>query len=364
MALSSLRGGIIAAFCGLMFAAAPGSASAEAPTILFTGGTGGSLGKYVDHDLFVTSDTFLGGAYREDTFSVVDYPSAMWPVTGLQDLPFGVSVAIGAANIESAVRSTSGPLVVAGVSQGAAALQQAMAKLNEDSAVPSDTVFVIIGDPNFGLLQPYGDELAVLDYIPQPLPETRFEVIVVTNEYDGWSDPIADPSNMLTVANAMMAMVLIHPFAQNSDLSKVPAENISVTVNSQGGVTTTYLVPTKQLPLTMPLRQMGVPDAVVDDLDRNLRPKIDAGYARGATEPGSPATVTTAQPVIAPSATVARTTASDLRQTPRAAATGQTGTSQTGNERARRAQAKAADAADAAGARDTTRARSTSAATA
>lgn len=273
----------MSAAAGCLLGTAPWATAdsfAETPTVLFAGGTGGSLGKLVADDTYGTQEDFLGGAYRNATFTVVDYPSAMWPVTGPLDVRFGESVAIGAANIETAVRSASGPVTVAGVSQGAVAVQSAMLVLNEDPAVRSDTVYVIIADPNLGLFQPHGDPLPVLDYVPRPLPETRFTVIVVTNEYDGWADPIADPTNVLTVANAVMAMTYVHPFAQNSDLTTVPPENISVSVNSKGGVTTTYLVPTKQLPLTMPLRDLGTPDSVVDRIDETLRPIIDAGYDR------------------------------------------------------------------------------------
>lgn len=287
MSFSLLRHGVIAAVSGVVLLAAPGTAPANAATVVFTGGTGGTLGTLVDDDSFGTHETFLGGAHHGDTFTVVDYPNSMWPVTGPLDPTFGASVATGATNIVAAVRSTPGPLIVAGISQGAVATQHAMAVLNEDPAVSSDTVFVFVGDPNFGLFQPHGNRLTILDYVPEPVPETRFNVIVVTNEYDGWADPIADPTNLLTVANAVMAMAYVHPFAQNSDLAAVPAENISVRVNSQGGTTTTYLVPTEHLPLTMPLRQLGVPDPLVEDLDGVLRPIVDAGYDRGG-EPDLP----------------------------------------------------------------------------
>ncbi|MGI9126189.1 MAG: PE-PPE domain-containing protein, partial [Mycobacterium sp.] len=70
----------------------------------------------------------------------------------------------------------------------------------------------------------------------------------------------------------------VRPYAQDADLSTVPAQNITTTTNGQGGTTTTYLVPTEQLPLTMPLRQLGVPSGWVDSLDDGLRPIIDAGY--------------------------------------------------------------------------------------
>lgn len=281
-----LRGALMCAVSGCLLTAASAAAAAETSgettTVLYVGGTGGSLGELVADDMFFTQEDFLSGAYRDDAMVVVDYPSALWPLTGMADMRFGESVAIGAANLRTAVRSTSGRVIVAGVSQGAVAVQSAMAILNENPAVPSDTVFILIADPNLGVFQPYGELLPVFDYVPEPLPETRFDVIVVINEYDGWADPIADPTNPLAVANALMAMRYVHPFAQNSDLSTVPPENISVHVNSQGGITTTYLVPTVQLPLTTPLREWGTPDPVVDRIDDTLRPIIDAGYDRGA----------------------------------------------------------------------------------
>lgn len=121
--------------------------------------------------------------------------------------------------------------------------------------------------------------LPILNYTPQPLPETRFNTVVLINQYDGWADPITNPWNLLTVANALMGLIYVHPYAQNSDLSTVPTEDITTTTNSQGGTVTTYFVPTEHLPLTMLLRQLRVPAAIVDGIDNLLRPIIDAGYA-------------------------------------------------------------------------------------
>lgn len=267
--------------------------SAAAATVLWAGGTSGSLGRLLPAGLFGTEESFLAGGYRQDDFSVVDYPASMWPITGIFDPSLGRSVTTGAANIEAAARSTPGPVVLAGVSQGAMVVQRAQAELDDDPAIPSDTTFIIIANPNLGLLRGgYGHRYPVFRYTPEPPAETRFTTIVVVNEYDGWADPIARPRNLLTVANAVMGLIYVHPYAQNSDLSTVPADNITTVTNSQGGTTTTYLVPTTQLPLTRPLRQLGVPGWLVDDIGAALRPTIDAGYDRGpgktASQPASP----------------------------------------------------------------------------
>jgi hypothetical protein len=104
-------------------------------------------------------------------------------------------------------------------------VQQAEADLNNDPRVPSDTTFILIADPNLGVGRGlYGVHIPVLHYRPAALPETRFNTIVVINQYDGFADPIARPWNLLTDVNALMGIVYVHPYAQNADLSTVPAE--------------------------------------------------------------------------------------------------------------------------------------------
>jgi len=85
----------------------------------------------------------------------------------------------------------------------------------------------------------------------------------------------------------MMGLVYVHPYAQNSDLSTVSTSDITTTTNSQGGTVTSYFVRTEQLPLTMALRQLGVPATIVDGIDKVLRPIIDAGYSRNPSNPPS-----------------------------------------------------------------------------
>ena len=267
---------------------------AGSTTVLFAGGTGGTLGKLFPDDLFGTKDSFLGGAYKNDAFTVLDYPNSLWPITGPFDPTLGKSVETGITNLVALAKATPGPLVLSGASQGAMVIQQAEAVLDADPAIPSDTTFIIIADPNLGLARSlYGVHVPILNYTPQPLPDTRFNTVVVTDQYDGWADPITKPWNLLTVANALMGLVYVHPYAQNSDLSAVQEEDITTATNSQGGTVTTYFVRTEQLPLTMPLRQLRVPAVIVDGIDNALRPIIDAGYAPKAhdrpTAPTAPA---------------------------------------------------------------------------
>ena len=262
---------------------------ADAQTVVFVTGTGQSL---------YSPEALLGGAYSSDPQVTVDYPASLGPFSGPLDPSFGNSVAIGASNLESLVRSTPGPLIIVGFSQGALVAQHAAADLNDEPSVAPDTTFFLVANPTLGVFSnSYGGYIPFFDYTPRPVAETRFNTIAVVNEYDAWADPIAQPDNALAVLNSIMAMAYVHPVAHFSDLSDVPPQNITSTVNSQGGTYDLYLVPAKQLPLTMPLRQAGVPDEVVDELDANLRPAIDAAYARNRTQPS--ATVATVAAVAA-----------------------------------------------------------------
>lgn len=259
----------------------PGPALAD--TVLWMGGTGGTIARFIPPELFGTPADFLGGAYRDDTFEVVPYPSSLWPITGLFDPTMGQSIAVGVDALKSAVHATghtnSEPMVIAGVSQGAMVVQQAQAELNDDPTVASDTTFILIADPNRGVFNGWsGAYIPVADYIPRPLSETRFNTVIVTNQYDGFAQPINRPWNLLTDLNAVMGTAYVHPTAHNTDLSAVPESDIIIQTNSQGGTTTSYFVPTEHLPLTMPLRSLGVPDKTVDAIDAALRPAIDAGY--------------------------------------------------------------------------------------
>lgn len=273
-----MRAGLALVAGFLVAAAAAITPHAGADTVVYVRGT---LGEIPD------GDTLLAGAYLGDEIVALDYPAAAGPFSALSDPTFGQSVDIGAANIGALVRSAMAdpagpsPVVIAGFSQGALVVQHAAAALNDDPSIPSETTFIEIANPNAGIFTgSYGHYVPGFDYVPRPLAETRFNVVVVTNEYDAWADPMVPSGNLLAGLNAVMAMAYLHPDAFSSDLSAVPPENITTTVNSQGGTTTTYLVPAQQLPLTMPLRQIGVPGEAVDDLDSALRPIVDAGYAR------------------------------------------------------------------------------------
>lgn len=247
--------------------------TANADTAFYLGGTGNP---------FAPSQAQMAWLHREwvgedDATVGIGYPDS--PVA------IGLSVAVGEANVEQAVGATGGPKTVIGVSQGAPVIDELknriMAEPGDKRPAAADLKFVTLGDPDNprGLL----GHIPFIPSIPAPV-ETPYDTPVVIRQYDGFSDWPDRPLNLLATANALLGIVFVHP-NYDIDLSTVPQADITEQTNSMGGKTTTYLVPTRTLPLTEGLRRLGIPNAFVDQLDRMLRPVIDAAYNQPVKPP-------------------------------------------------------------------------------
>jgi hypothetical protein len=126
--------------------------------------------------------------------------------------------------------------------------------------------------------------------------ESKYNVTVVTGQYDGYADPPDRPTNLLAVANAIAGSQLVHIPSMLAPLSAVPASNITTTTNAKGGVTKSYLVPTKTLPLVVLNPRLKAQEA-------SLRKQIDAAYIRN--DPKKTPAATLAGPAPAPADSVA-----------------------------------------------------------
>lgn len=260
-----------------------GVATADAPfgpdtrEALVVGGTGnGTPSEEMMHQLVeqgIISDPDPVG---------VTYPADIWPLRG--DLTLDQSVSVGVANLGAALTEARGPVVVVGISQGAVVVNDEKSALlaQADPPPPQNMVFVTIGDPtnsDGGLLAKLPHvRLPILDAtIPKAPVETPYDTIEIVHEYDGYADFPDNPLNILAVLNAAAGVIYEHPNKSGVDLAD-PRNVVTVDTNSLGGTTTHVLVPTDQLPLTRPLRTLGVPDRLVDRLDAPLRRIIDTGY--------------------------------------------------------------------------------------
>ena len=229
----------------------------------------------------------------------VPYPAELAPFAG--DISLGTSVAAGAATLVEMIETslaTTGSIVVWGISQGALVINAASQVLaaNPDRHAPDALTLVRVADPATpltGLLNFLPDAvLSLLEMRPGigAAADTPFNTVIIVNSYDAFSDWPSNP-NPVAVLNALFGLVYRHGQTAFADLQSVPAENISVTINSYGATTTTYRVPSPDLPLTRPLREAGVPTSWVDALDQWLQPMIDAGYATPAAPLPAPAAV-------------------------------------------------------------------------
>ena len=273
--MAKMFGRLATAIVGAVLVALGAAAHAAGSTAITVSGT--RIGHDPPGPVQLLPDYFAGFAVVD-----VDYPAAI--------LGMDRSIEVAAAAVAQAVDSTGGPLVVAGFSQGAIAVayQKKLLMGRPPEQRPDDDrlTFVTIGDPTgaSGIMRFLPFRIPVLGLSPVAVPETPYDSVVVTGEYDGWADFPDRPWNLVSVANALLGVIYVHGryelLTEGLDLTVVPERNVTMVTNALGGNTTTYVVPTGRLPLLAPLRDIGVPEPLVAALETPLRRVVDAGYAR------------------------------------------------------------------------------------
>lgn len=223
----------------------------------------------------------LHGAYLDYNRVAVPWPEEAKPYTGKGSLTLGDSVAIGVTNLKSAMDTAlaaTGPgehVTVVGLSAGSLVADEYLRELVQSGGTLPDKSkldFVVVADGNRKWLNTFHYN-RTLDYTFQPPPETKYDTTVVVGEYDGWADFPDRKLNLIADANALLGAIVVHIPVMFSDLSTVPAANITSTTNSLGGVTTNYLVPTATLPLVTVFPFLKSQEAM-------LKKIVDAGYKR------------------------------------------------------------------------------------
>jgi hypothetical protein len=123
----------------------------------------------------------------------------------------------------------------------------------------------------------------------QAPPETPYNVTVIKLQYDGIASWPDRPWHLLADLNALVGAMVYHGTdhyglaAQQVINNEIPPENITTSVNSQGGVTTTYTV--QQKPALVHLLEPYFPKAV-EELDKVLTPIINLGYSELTPDAG------------------------------------------------------------------------------
>lgn len=267
--------------------------SAEAANkVLFVNGLGaGDLNN-------IAMASILGGIYGGSGYvrQNISWPAQARPVTGKKSLTLTESVNKGVTNLDAAITSAikaGDTVTVVGLSAGALVVDDEIRKLDATPGSPdkSKLTFVVIADSSRCLFNKNRYDPTVGYQYRVPV-ESKYNTTVVTGEYDGYADFPDRPTNTLAVSNAIAGSQLIHIPSMLTNLSTVPAKNITVTTNAKGGVTTSYLVPTKTLPIVTLNPKLKAQEA-------QLRKQIDAAYIRNDPKTASAATTE------APSAAVA-----------------------------------------------------------
>jgi hypothetical protein len=211
-----------------------------------------------------------------------------WKLSGLFDLTFEQSILAGVADLEQAMtKYGNDDLVIYGYSQGALIAireKQRLAEQYPDKSTAPDVDFVLSGDlnvPNGGLLARFpGLYIPIIDLFfngPEPT-DTPFDTVVITRQYDGVADFPLYPLNVISLLNAVLGAVYVHPY--DLDVSLAPDPSKSTPFQDTHGDTTYYFFKTPDLPLFAPLRTLGVPESWIDVVEPFFKVMVELGYDR------------------------------------------------------------------------------------
>ena len=234
----------------------------------------------------------LGGALGDyDQRVAVNWPAEARPYTGETDMTLGDSIEIGTANLDAQIdealaaleRDENGELLegeqvtVVGLSAGSLVVTETLREMTTDDDEDPDANeinFVVVADSSRQQILNDSERYnAEYDYTYRPPPQTVYDTVEITAEYDGYADFPDRWWNFNALLNAEAGKALVHIPAMFSDISEVPKQNTTVTTNALGGTTVNYLVPAERLPLVQVNPSLAPREA-------ELRAAIDKAYIR------------------------------------------------------------------------------------
>jgi hypothetical protein len=256
----------------------------------------------------------------------LNIPNNLYPTSGIHNLTFDKSRAIGITILEDAIKkqiAAGNNLVVFGYSQSASVSAAVMSNLAalpiSQQPGPGQLSFILAGDPgnpNGGLFTRFsGGSLSAIGFTFTPAtPDNLYPTTVYTREYDGYADFPRYPLNVISSLNAIAGVYYVHSgYGQLTDagfysLPPTAAEiSSAIQLPTQGPTLTTYyMIPTEHLPLLEPLRAIPVVGTPLANLiEPNMRVIVNLGYGDPAygysTAPANVATPFELFPHVAPS---------------------------------------------------------------
>ena len=217
----------------------------------------------------------------------------LWKLSGFFDPTWDQSVRGGVTDLEQAMAAhPNEALVIYGYSQGAVVAnieKQKLAEQYPEGTDAPDIDFVLSGDlnlPNGGFASRFaGLYIPILDVsFNGPAPtDTQFDTVEILQQYDGFSDFPLYPLNFVSTGNALLGALYVHTY----DLEPSLADPATPPIHTQTGDTDYYFFETDDLPLFGPLRQLGVPEPVIDIFEPVTKEIVELGYDR-SIPPGKP----------------------------------------------------------------------------
>jgi len=213
-------------------------------------------------------------------------PEGLYPVTGVNTLPFDSSVTQGEATLDNAILqqvADGNHVEVFGYSQSSTIASLEMSQLHAEGVSPSDVSFVLVGDPNNpdgGLLERFAG-LSIPSFgatFSGATPSDLYPTDIFTHEYDGFADFPRYPINFLSDLNAVLGIAYEH--ATYLD----PTELGNIIDLGTYADTTYYMIPAGGLPLLEPLQVLPVIGAPLYDLlEPDTAILVNLGYGSIST---------------------------------------------------------------------------------
>lgn len=202
---------------------------------------------------------------------------------------YSQGLAQGVAQLDQGITQhlADGNVVVFGYSESSSIATQEMINLDgltTGQPNPADLTFVLVEDLN----NPDGgiDARFPLLGLPATPADTPYDTDIYSIEYSGVADFPKYAADPFAVANAMAGYVDLHPFLlpgwptsfQTSALADAVKEPVSA---GYTGATDYFLIPTQDLPLLDPIRDVPIfGPAMADMMQPDLRVLVDLGYDR------------------------------------------------------------------------------------
>ena len=217
-------------------------------------------------------------------------PEQLYPLTGVKSLTLDQSVSQGVTILNNAImqdyKNGVTPINVLGYSQSAVIASLEMPTLLAAGVPSTDVNFVLIGDP----MNPNGGVFARFPGLTIPTlgatfhgatPANDYPTVIYTGEYDGFADFPQYPIDVLADLNALMGIVPVHNAYANFAATQVSS---AVQLPTSGPTTTTYyMIPTQNLPLLDPVRQIPyIGNPLADLLQPDLTYLVNWGYGNPA----------------------------------------------------------------------------------